>query len=306
MTGAEPANPGDRTVAEPAPCLTEEPTGTGPSRCDAGSPGCPGSPGCRNNGGLQHRSHNPTSSPGSGTGTGSGTATGAGGAGQMRPGQVSTQPPTPAPVTPGLADPGPDIVTGARTGTFVALTFHGAGDLALTGRALTVAHDNGATFSVFTVGQWLAANPTVGRDITGAGHDLGNHTWSHQPMTYLNQAEATWGIQLGSDAVSQSVESPGLLFRPSGTPTSTPTIRAAANACGYQRCTSYDVDPLDYTDPGADLVRTRVLAAVQPGSIVSLHLGYPSTIDALPGLLQGLTARGLTCVTLTRLLTAAT
>lgn len=125
-------------------------------------------------------------------------------------------------------------------------------------------------------------------------------------MTQLNQAEATREIQLGSDAVSRSIGSPGLLFRPSGTPASTPTIRAAANTCGYQRCVSYDVDPLDYTDPGPDLVRTRVLAAVQPGSIISLHIGHPGTVDALPGLLQGLTAQGLTCVTLTRLLTAAT
>lgn len=227
----------------------------------------------------------------------------------MWPGPASTQPPASAPETPGLADPGPDIVTGARTGTFVALTFHGAGDLALTARALTVARGHDAMFTVFAVGQRLAANPNVGRDITGAGDDLGNHTWSHQPMTHLNQAEATREIQLGSDAVSQSVRSPGLLFRPSGAPTSTATIKAAANAWGYQRCISYGVDPLDYTDPGANFIRTRVLAAVQPGSIVSLHLGHLGhlgTIDALPGLLKGLTARGLSCVTLTRLLTAVT
>lgn len=125
-------------------------------------------------------------------------------------------------------------------------------------------------------------------------------------MNQLDQAQATREVQLGADAVSRSIGSPGLLFRPSGTPASTAMIRATANACGYQRCISYDVDPLDYTDPGPDLVRTRVLAAVQPGSIVSLHLGHSGTVDALPGLLQGLTAKGLTCVTLTRLLTAAT
>ena len=65
-------------------------------------------------------------------------------------------------------------------------------------------------------------------------------------------------------------------------------------------------DPGPDTDPSADLVRARVLAAVQPGSIVNLHLGHLGTIDALPGLLQGLTARRMTCVSLTRLLTGAT
>ena len=124
-------------------------------------------------------------------------------------------------------------------------------------------------------------------------------------MLGLDLAAAVREVQLGTDAVARSVGAAGLLFRPSGTPTSTPTIRSAARAAGYQRCVSYDVDPLDYTDPGADLVRTRTLAAVRAGSIVSLHLGHPGTVDALPGILQGLAAQGLAPVTVTHLLTGA-
>ncbi len=222
-------------------------------------------------------------------------------------------PPAPAPTTgsdtttaPGLGDPGPDIVTGPRYTGRVALTFHGAGDPTLTARALDIARSHGAQITVFAVGQWLAATPSLGRDITAAGHDLGNHTWSHPALATLTLADATREIRLGADAVTRSIGSPGLLFRPSGTPTSTPTIRAAAAASGYARCISYDVDPLDYTDPGGEAVRTRTLASATAGSIVSLHLGHPGTIDALPGILEGLATRNLTAVTLTRMLTPLT
>lgn len=215
----------------------------------------------------------------------------------------STSPP-PAPV-PLLSQPGPDIMSGPSTLGRVALTFHGAGDPALTAKVLDVARSAGVHLTVFAVGQWLVANPSVGRDIIGAGHDLGNHTWSHQAMTHLTAAQAAREVQDGARAVAAAVGSPGLLFRPSGTPTSTATIRAAALAAGYQRCVSYDVDPEDYLDPGAELVRSRTLAAAKGGSIVSLHLGHAGTVEALPGILAGLAARGLSAVRLTELLSGA-
>ena len=217
--------------------------------------------------------------------------------GSTSPTSTPTQPPHL------LSIPGPDITTGPTTAPSVALTFHGAGDPGLTARVLSIAAAARAALTVFAVGQWLAANPALGREIVAAGHDLGNHTWSHQAMLGLDLTAAVREVQLGTDAVARSVGAAGLLFRPSGTPTSTPTIRSAARAAGYQRCVSYDVDPLDYTDPGADLVRTRTLAAVRAGSIVSLHLGHPGTVDALPGILQGLAAQGLAPVTVTHLLT---
>ena len=172
-----------------------------------------------------------------------------------------------------LASDGPDIGRGPAGKHAVALTFHGAGDLAVTRQVLSVLAAAQAKVTVFAVGQWLAATPAVGRDIVAAGHDLGNHTWSHQAMTSLSASAAALEVARGAAAVAGSVGAAGLLFRPSGTPASTPTIRDAARAAGYHRCISYDVDPQDFTDPGRDVVASRTLAAVSDGSIVSLHLG---------------------------------
>jgi len=235
-----------------------------------------------------------------------GASTGAS-AGSDRPAaasSASTSAPGPGTSAPNLLqEAGPDITRGPTTGTAVALTFHGAGDAGLTAQALQIAAAAGAHLTVFAVGQWLSATPSLGRDIVAAGHDLGNHTWSHQTMTRLTPAQAAQevsdGARAGADVLGGS---PGLLFRPSGTPTSTATIRAAALGSGYQRCISYDVDPEDYLDPGSQAVLTRTLAKVTAGSIVSLHLGHQGTIDALPGILLGLGAKRLAAVRLTELL----
>jgi peptidoglycan/xylan/chitin deacetylase (PgdA/CDA1 family) len=167
---------------------------------------------------------------------------------------------------------------------------------------LAIARAHGARLTVFAVGQWLQANPTLGRAILAAGHELGNHTWSHRPMRRLTPAEADSEVARGAAEVAAVRGSAGLLFRPSGTPSSTPVIRAAARASGYLRCISYDVDPQDYLDPGTTAVRERTLAAVRGGRIVSLHLGHAGTVAALSGILDGLHARGLEAVTVTELL----
>jgi peptidoglycan/xylan/chitin deacetylase (PgdA/CDA1 family) len=231
----------------------------------------------------------PTTTSPSGSGSPSGIPTGSGAA---------------APAV--LESTGADIRTGPAGAPRVALTFHGSGPAELTLRVLDITRADGAKVTVFAVGVWLQANPSLGRTILADGHDLGNHTYSHQPMKRLTLAEADREVSRGAAAVAAVRGSAGLLFRPSGTQLSTVTIRAAALAAGYHRCISYDVDPLDYLDPGAEAVRDRTLAAVRPGSIVSLHLGHAGTAAALPGILDGLRQRGLSAVTMTELLAGST
>ena len=198
--------------------------------------------------------------------------------------------------------PGPDITHGPTTSPHVALTFHGQGPAALTRRVLAECRTVGAEITVFAVGTWVAADPSLIRAIAADGHDVGNHTWSHQQMKQLGSAQARTEVARGAQALRQAVGYPGLWFRPSGTHFSTTTIRGAARLSGYQRCISYDVDPEDFLDPGAALVRQRTRRGVRAGSIVSLHLGHPGTAEALPGILSDLSRLGLRPVTLTTLL----
>ena len=225
-----------------------------------------------------------SSAPPTATSTGSATASG-------RPGRPSL-----------LDTAGPDIVHGPRSREEVALTFHGQGPASLTERVLAHCREAGAAITVFAVGTWLADDPSLGRAIVHGGHDLGNHTWSHQQMPSLDAATARQEVAGGAAALKRAVGSTGWWFRPSGTPRSTATIRAAALASGYRRCISYDVDPEDYRDPGAALVRSRTRKQARPGSIVSLHLGHPGTVEALPGILSDLSRSGLRPVTLSQLL----
>ena len=81
----------------------------------------------------------------------------------------------------------------------------------------------------------------------------------------------------------------------------------AAGTAGWTWAVAWDVDPDDGAAPGAggpiarDIV-TRVVSRARGGSIVRLQLGGARTLDALPGILDGLEAAGLRVVPLSEVL----
>jgi peptidoglycan/xylan/chitin deacetylase (PgdA/CDA1 family) len=185
----------------------------------------------------------------------------------------------------------------------VALTFHGQGEPALATALLAEAERAGARLTVMAVGTWLDAYPRLARRVLDGGHELGNHTQSHRDIEAMAPAAAYAEIAACADRLRRLTGSPGRWFRPSRARLVTPVVQRAALRAGYAHCLSYDVDSLDYTDPGEHAVRDNVLGRVRPGSVVSLHLGHPGTVAALPAILDGLDARGLRAVTTTELLT---
>ncbi|HEU4676551.1 MAG TPA: polysaccharide deacetylase family protein [Motilibacteraceae bacterium] len=216
---------------------------------------------------------------------------------------ASTAPSADAPQpTPQSTGPAVEVGHGPRDKPLVALTFHGAGDRALGRALLKELADAQVKVTVLAVGTWLDEQPDTARAVLDGGHELGNHTWHHQPMRQLGAQQAYTEVVGCAERLRGVTGSAQRWFRASGTQHTTPTIRAAAARAGYRTCLSYDVDSLDWQDPGAATVERAVLGNVQNGSIVSLHLGHRVTLTALPAILSGLSRKGLRPVTVSELL----
>jgi peptidoglycan/xylan/chitin deacetylase (PgdA/CDA1 family)/membrane-associated phospholipid phosphatase len=198
----------------------------------------------------------------------------------------------------------PEVEHGPRDRPLVALTFHGAGPVKLAESVLATAERAGAHVTVLAVGTWLDLYPQMARRVLSGGHDLGNHTQRHLDISSMNEAAAHAEIAQCAARLKSLTGSVGSWFRPSASRHATPLVRGLAARAGYRTCLSYDLDSLDYTDPGPAAVAGNVLRDVRGGSIVSLHLGHPGTLAALPRILDGLSHRGLRAVTVTELLAA--
>jgi peptidoglycan/xylan/chitin deacetylase (PgdA/CDA1 family) len=212
-------------------------------------------------------------------------------------------PTTPAPPTTTGADltpggPATAVAHGPREVPQIALTFHlgpnvAAQDLSLAHQLLADAGRLQTPITVFAVGQWLDQHTDVVPLILDGGHELDNHTFTHPTLTELNATQVAQEIVGCRDVLARLAPNQGRFFRPSGTAQATATILAQAGAAGYRTVVDYDVDPLDYTNPGAAFIINKIKAGLQPGSIVSMHFGHQGTVDAFPQIVDLLHTRGL-------------
>jgi peptidoglycan/xylan/chitin deacetylase (PgdA/CDA1 family) len=188
-------------------------------------------------------------------------------------------------------------------GRLVALTFDDGNNAAWASILSTLkrykAH---ATF--FPLGPIVASSASLARRTVREGHACGSHGWTHTAMTRQSagQIQSEWARTI-DPWWRASGYSPVPYCRPPYGAMNSVTTSASA-AIGFYRVILWDVDPSDWSQPGASVIVSRVLGAVRPGSIVCMHL-TPQTAQALPSILSGLRARGYKAVSLPEMFHAA-
>ena len=188
-------------------------------------------------------------------------------------------------------------------GRRVALTFDdgGAGPWASMLDTLKAYHAH-ATF--FPLGPWVQTSPSLIRRTVAEGHAVGSHGWTHTVMTRqsYNGVRGEW-VRSEAPLWNAAGATPVPYCRPPYGEYNGTTV-AASGSAGFTRMILWDVDPRDWSEPGAGVIAQRVLSAVHPGAIVVMHL-RAQTAAALPAILSGLRARGYKAVSLPELFRAA-
>jgi peptidoglycan/xylan/chitin deacetylase (PgdA/CDA1 family) len=179
----------------------------------------------------------------------------------------------------------------------VALTFDDGPLPTYTGAILDVLDRYGVPATFFVVGRSAAAHPDLIRRMTAAGHSVQNHTCGHAWLTRYSDAEAREQLDCANRIVEDLTGRRPACMRPPFEAVND-RIRAIAADLGLATV-MWDIDPWDWRYPGAGAVERHVLAYTGGGDIVLLHDGGGlGTANALPGIIEGLRARGLEFVKL--------
>jgi peptidoglycan/xylan/chitin deacetylase (PgdA/CDA1 family) len=155
----------------------------------------------------------------------------------------------------------------------IALTFDDGPNDPHTLRLLDVLARYGAKATFFLIGKYVRRRPDIARAIAVAGHEIGNHTYSHPNLILVSAARLRRELEDCNKALADELGPRPALFRPpfGGR---RPNVLRTARALGLQPV-MWSITGYDWNAPSAD----HIVGKVTPGlksrraEIVLLHDG---------------------------------
>ncbi len=200
----------------------------------------------------------------------------------------------------------PVVMQGPAGARAVALTFDDGPHPATTPPLLALLKKNGIRAAFFVTGRQAQAHPELIQAILADGHEIGNHSFSHDIFLALRSRKRLMREIADCQAALAALGVQPLAFRP---PVGivNPPMRAILLRLGLV-CVTFNCRGPDVGNRRLDSLARRILKRVAPGDIVLLHDKPPPTrpvsdwLQEIEALLVGLARRELTVDPLSRLL----
>lgn len=159
----------------------------------------------------------------------------------------------------------------ARGAKQLALTYDDGPNDPHTLRLLEVLarHNVHATF--FLIGDFVQQRPEIARTIVGAGHVVGNHTFTHPLLTLKSAAAIRAELAACRQALQDAVGEHSNLFRPpyGGR---RPAVLRIARELSLEPI-MWNVMAYDWTAPPAAVIERKVARKIRGGDVILLHDG---------------------------------
>ena len=183
----------------------------------------------------------------------------------------------------------------------IALTFDdGPGEY--TERLMDILSDYGAKATFFVLGNCIENKENILKRMADEGHEIGNHTFSHRPLTYMTEDEVIAEIADTTEKISSACSfSPSFVRAPYG------DVNESVQNIGKRLNVAFAgwaVDTVDWNTKDADKVCDAIVSGANEGDIILCHDVHKSTVDAIEKALPILLEKEFSLVTLTDLLTS--
>lgn len=189
-----------------------------------------------------------------------------------------------------------------KDGQYMALTFDD-GPSEYTPKILDILKEKGVHATFYNLGNSANKYPDYTKRLVEEGNELASHTMQHQDLPTLDRESLRSEITKAFDAVNKaSGRTVQMIRAPYGAFTATEWGRCGdLISCNVL----WNIDTLDWKRPGADAIKNNVLGHAKNGRIALMHDGggdRSQDVDALPGIIDGLTQAGYKLVTVQELM----
>ena len=180
----------------------------------------------------------------------------------------------------------------------VAITFDD-GPGAYTAQLLDALKKNQVKVTFFVQGRFVNEHPDLIRRMRDEGHEVGNHSYSHQYLTRLDDAGLESQLSKTSDAIEAVLGSRPTLMRPPGAYGNARVFEEAARQ--GMAVVYWDIDTNDWRYKNSQYVHDYLINHTAGGQIVLLHDTHETTVEGFISALPLLIERGFTFVTVDEL-----
>ena len=190
----------------------------------------------------------------------------------------------------------------------VSLTFDDGPTPNGTNDILKVLDEKNVKATFFVIGAELEQNMSEGRKIVAAGHELSNHSYSHTRMILVTPGFVQQEVEKTDQLIREAGYSGEITFRP---PYGKKLLALPYYLSKTGRKTiTWDVEPDSNPETARDAnkIIENARSRVRPGSIILLHVMYPSrqeSMKAVGGIIENLRREEYRFVTISELLKAA-
>jgi len=196
----------------------------------------------------------------------------------------------------------PRVETSQRV---VALTFDDGPTPEAVDQVLSILRERKVKATFFLIGGALEEHPELGRRIAQEGHELGNHSYSHDRMIFKTPSFIREEIERTDQLIRNTGYQGPIQFRP---PYGKKLVLLPYYLSKtHRKSIMWDIEPDSNPDLAKDAnkIVAHVLSQARPGSIIILHVMYKSgapSLNAVPGIIDGLRQRGYEFKTVSELL----
>jgi peptidoglycan/xylan/chitin deacetylase (PgdA/CDA1 family) len=180
----------------------------------------------------------------------------------------------------------------------IALTFDD-GPAETTRAALAALKTANIHATFFMVGTHIKAHPDIVGEVLAGGHEVGCHSYDHQPLTQLDEHHVWQQIE-DSRVLIGRCHGHFVAFRPPWARWDGPILEACHQHHLPLIMYSFASDCFPGKSP--EHWAHRLVNHVEDGSILLVHDTYPGSVEGLPLLLKELQAEGYHFVTITEMI----
>lgn len=186
-----------------------------------------------------------------------------------------------------------------KTCKLVALTFDDGPSSETTERLLDILQEKMALATFFVIGNKAQNLPAIVQRELAEGHEVGGHTMGHLNFNKVKTASAVQSEMANYRAMYREVTGQELKIMrlPYGNGIRSGVVTANVGVPMIH----WSVDTLDWKYKDAASVTARALEGVYDGAIILMHDIHPTTVEAVPRIIDELRAWGYEFVTISEL-----